>query len=881
MKRLLIFPFNRRNKTETLLSECLGGGPGETLYIAPHMSKVKDFKMRYHRMGKGSALLPATHTIKTLALKILDNHCEERIISEVEKYVAILGILKRRKTDESSHALPGMALAVSHFIKDFKISSAGPISLEKARKEMKDYGWKFEHNISLLLFAVDVMEEYCGFLKKGKLLDMEDIYNRAAQHAGELKYRQVLFDGFCEIPPYQRGFIESMLEQAPEATFSFCHDEKVSIDVRELVLEKALSWLKGLCPWEEKRFETEERTVNTECYNFASQPEEVAGMAGIIANHIAAGNGRSLNDVMAVFPSMPSYRPVVERIFRRYNLPCEIIPGYSLSQDSSVTTLLELFAFHTSYDWETLMNIFTSPHLTEIDLREAERFSIHSRKYYARTGFLRENFYGLRGSNFRVVKSMLEKIGGKDKSLKKWAEAMEELVELSGWTPGLPEVRVRFRNVMEEIKNAAVFSQDEFVNILNRIFGLVEVEEGRGRGVKVSGIQESVGLEKKLCVIGGATEGNIPGAPSIEEVFMPDGLKKQMGLTDCGLRVARERLDLYRLKNENEKVVFTYPSKMHGENQMKSIFLFGEKESVTGNEVFVSRPREIFKMEFSAEKFRKNFVVDGRLRMSVTQFELFKRCAYRFYLQNVEKTEPYCVPEINETPDIWGTVVHEVMRNIFQDYKRRVITERETVELKRAFREGVHAGIRNLHDKGSISTFYGKVLSLRSEEVYGRFDSIITAHHGCEFVDAECPMEVQLPHIHIRGTIDRIERTAEGGINIVDIKTGTSAPPSYTENDFNNGNMQIPLYMWMYGRISGIGREKLTGNIWRFDFTEDTDGKNEKFYPGKKLNYLDGVEDVLEETAVTLLEKEINFSAEQAGACYGCPYGGMCPYEGG
>ncbi len=882
MKKLLVFPFGYRNKTGTLLAgsvEADAFSPS-ILYVAPHMSKVRDFKMRYHEVFPERALLPSALTVKTLALGMLDRYSGKRIISEVEKYVTVLQILKEKKASERfGYALPGAALAISHFIKDVKISTAGSISFEHIRNSVRAYGWKFDYNLSLLLFAIDAVENYEELLERENLMDMEDIYEAAAGYAGELKFRKVVFEGFSEIPPYQQKFIGSLVENTPDAVFSFCRDEGVPADVRELILEKSLCFLKEICRWEEQRFEAVEKGGNAECYNFSSQPEEVKGIAQLIRSYLAANPGAALNDVMAVFPSMPSYRPVVQRIFRRYGLPCEILPGYSLSKNSAVSTLLELFAFRQSYDWESLMNVLMSPHFHNMDFRESEKFSEESRDNFARTGFLMENFLASGERNIGIIKSILKKTGGRPITLENWIGEVEMFADRLGWDPGIPEVRLCFEKVMQEMKKSVAFSAEEFVNVLTRAFELVDVDEGKGSGVKVSGVQESVGVEKKLCIIGGATEDNIPGAPSVEEVFVPDALKKEMGFTDYNLRVARERLDLYRLKKENETVIFTFPSKMDGKNRMKSIFLFGYEESVVKDEEFVSQGKEFFRPVFSREKFEKKFVDGGKLHISVTQLEVLLKCPYRFYLQFVEKLKVYRTPEIDEAPDLWGTIIHSVMERIFAGRMGKTMEREDIGHLKKNFRDEINRDIQQLFDGGGISVFYRDVLFLRSEEVCGKFASIMEEHAGHTLLGAERNIFVELPSVMLKGKIDRIERTPSGGINVIDIKTGTSAPPSYTEKDFfGNFNMQVPLYVWMYGKNFSVS--EVSGSIWRFDFMEDKkSGGNEKSYPGNKLGYLDRVEEFLESSVEKFLKGRDGFTVDNPAACFYCQYKGACPYE--
>ncbi|MCM8829778.1 MAG: PD-(D/E)XK nuclease family protein, partial [Candidatus Omnitrophica bacterium] len=575
-----------------------------------------------------------------------------------------------------------------------------------------------------------------------------------------------------------------------------------------------------------------------------------------------------------------SYRNVVQRIFGRYNLPCEILPGYSLIHDTSVSILLEFFTFKESYDWATLMNILTCPYFTKFDLKETEEFSKNSRKKFNRIGFVKEDFDSLKGNNIDIVKEILKRIAPANKSLKEWVEDIEFMIEKLGWQPYYPEVKVRFQKLLYEMKSNIFCSESEFVNILKKTLELVDVEEGKGSGIKVSGVQESVGISKKLCIIGGATDENIPNAPSLEEVFIPDTLKKQIGFTYYDLRIARERLDLYRLKNENDVIIFTYPSKIQDRNQMKSIFLFDINDSILYTDAFISSSSEIFLPSFAIEKFRQNFIIDGRLSIRVTQLESLLKCPYSFYLKEVEEIEPYQIPEIGEAPDLWGDIIHNVMNEIFSAYKNKIVHQEDAEYLVKCFREKVKESIEKKYKEREISRFYRNIMLNRLEEVCNKFSYIIMVHTGNTFIDSELEINWDVSSLHLKGRIDHLEQTPKGKIIIVDVKTGTSPPATYTENSFfNEYNIQIPLYIWMYSRKFNIPFENITGNIWRFDFIEKEETKEyERYYEKKKLEYLDKIEGFLEEIATKILRGEFKFLSERPLNCYFCNYKGLCPY---
>lgn len=880
MKEIIIFPFNYRNKTEFLINRHLCREPLKTLYMAPHLGKIRDFKIRYSVCRPSEALLPATHSLKTLATELVERFSGLRIIGEVEKYMAVISILKESGTGRLvGNNISGVALAVMQFIRDIKISSGSGIDLPGIRKKVSGYDWKFAYNLDILLDALGVMEEYAGFLDENGLMDTEDIYGKAAACVGDIAWNNLLMEGFYEIPEYQRAFVKALFEKVENITFSFCMDQGVSPDVRDLILDRTLAFLEEAGDWQKKEIRGNGCPGREECYNFSSQPEEVKGIAGLISAFLASNPGASLNDIMVVFPSMLQYRPVVRRIFERYNLPCEIIPGYSLSRDPSISTLLDFFVFRSSFDWEVLMDMVASPCLKNMKNEKAAEFSARSRAMFERTGFHRDNFFASGDPNLLVIKSLMEKVPRGRQPCAAWIDLVYTIIEKLGWEPGIPEVRYSFEKVLESMRSPVAFTVEEFLSVLMKSFGLIDIQEGRGHGIKVSGVLESVGIEKKLCFVGGATDENMPQAPSVEEIFIPDAIKSDLGFTDYRLRIARERFDIYRLRSENEHVIFTYPSKMSDSNRMKSIFLFGLEESFTEEDLFIPSRKEIFKHSFSRQKFIERFAPSGRLEISVTQLETLLRCPFRFYLERVEKLKVYNKPEVGESPDIWGTLIHGVMEKTFSGLVGRKILQGDCEELASLFEKILSEEIVSLHENGEISSFYMDVMKMRTGEVTNKFRDILPVHAGSRLAGIEEEISLELDGLLLKGKIDRIEEKDDGSVCIIDIKTGTSNPPSYTGQDFSTRhNIQLPLYIWMYMKKHSIDPGFVSGSIWSFNFREDPKVKNETFYKPSKLDYLEGTEDYLVKKAEKILGMA-DFIPDMPEGCFSCQYKGMCPYE--
>jgi len=538
--------------------------------------------------------------------------------------------------------------------------------------------------------------------------------------------------------------------------------------------------------------------------------------------------------------------------------------------------------FVQSYDWKTLMSILTSPYFKNIKLKDVKKFSSYTREKYEGIGFTEDDFIKNNNPAVMVIKECAEILDVKIDTVKNWGERLLKVSEKLKWEVPDVEVKNKFYKVVEGLNQDFYVSSSEFLNILKKALQFEEVEQARGEGLRISGVIESTGIEKKISFVPGVTEENFPNAPKLQEIFIPDRLKEGMGLSDYKLRIARDRLDMHRIINENEKVIFTYPSKIEGRNQMKSIFLFNFPDKTISGDIADYKTGEIFKFNFSMDKFYRKFLISkegkNKIKMGVTQLEKFLKCPYKFYLELVEEIKPYKAPEIEESSRIWGNMIHQIMKEIFKEFEGKIFKKEDVKDVVKTFAEKIEKGI--LESK-EISSFYKDIMRIRAKEVIAKFERIIEKHTGNKIVSVEKEIIYEGKNFILKGIIDRIEEN-ENGIYIIDIKTGTSSLPSFTENDFfNKGNIQIPSYMWMYKNKFKIEKE-IYGAIWNFSFKEFESKKmEEKIYEQKrrKIDYFDCVGEFFENIFEKMIKGEIDFQPEENQSCFYCEYKTQCPNE--
>jgi len=877
MKKLIISPFSFHGKTEFVLKNYLDV---DTLLIYPNFSKIKEVKKLYSKIVK-NCWLPEIKTVKSLARQIVEENSEKNIVNELQRYLIILNLIKESGRYEGISII-GIGEGINNLIKDIKTSFEEEADYEKLKDYIEKYPWKFEKNKGDLLFAIDIIKKYQEYLKGKNLLDIDDIYREAEKYIGKIEGKRLIIENFYEILPSQRNFFASLIKHFSDVIFTFSYDENVSPDIKEMILDRTLNFIKSIEKWKVVEVKSEKEKLNIKCYNFPSQDEEVKGIVKLIGKFLEENPSLKLDDFSIICPDMPCYRETISRIFKRYKIPCELIPGFTLNNEPGIISLLEVLTFIQSYDWKTLMSILTSPYFKNIKLKDVKRFSSYTREQCEGIGFTEDDFKKVNNPAVRVVKECTEILDVKIDTVKSWGERLLKVSEKLKWEVPDVEIKNKFYKVVEGLNQNFYVSSSEFLNILKKALQFEEVEQARGEGLRISGVIESTGIEKKISFVPGVTEENFPNAPRLQEIFIPDRLKEEIGLSDYKLRIARDRLDMHRIINENEKVIFTYPSKIEGRNQMKSIFLFNLPDKTINDDIADYKTGKIFKFNFSMDKFYRKFLIskDGKnkIKIGVTQLEKFLKCPYKFYLGLVEEIKPYKVPEIEESSRIWGNMIHQIMKEIFKEFEGKIFKEENIQDVVIIFAEKIEKGILTSEE---ISSFYKDIMRIRAKEVIAKFERIIEKHTGNKIVSVESEIIYEGKNFILKGIVDRIEEN-ENGIYIIDIKTGTSSLPSFTENDFfNRGNIQIPSYMWMY-RNKFNPEKKVYGAIWNFSFKEFENKKmEEKIYEQKerKIDYLDLLGEFFESTFKNMIEGEVNFQPEENQSCFYCEYKTQCPNE--
>jgi len=684
-----------------------------------------------------------------------------------------------------------------------------------------------------------------------------------------------------EFIPSQRAFIKQICDRSKRVILAYQFDKNAYYDANSLILEENLNFLRRLVDNVEYVSVNEDKTHEI-LYSFPSPDEEVKAIGQMIRDTISKEHCLNWEDFLVVFPDMLSYRVFVQRIFTRLEIPFCMTPGYVLGQDPSMVALVSFMEWIAYPSWEGLMSMFTSPFFS-FDAQETKQFSRTSREIFKAIGFFPSQAWSRNWKNWkRIEKARKIMSSKKTQSITNWVDCFKQSMELVGWKSFDNEGAIGLMRIFNDLADDTSVDLSMFKNIFKSALNLTEVEKSRGKGVRVMGVLDSMGVEAKIVFFGGATDDNLPMSAKREEFFLPDALKRDLNLADYELKIARERLDLYRLKKTGKKIVFTYPVRMNGRQKNRSIMLHGLSENPVSAEYVTSSRITIFLSGVSHEKFFERFLKNDILNFTVSQIDDLSKCPYRFYLRYVEHIEPYKSPVIEERPEFWGNLLHTAAEKSAYEFIGKI----QDSSIIKAQYDSFYGFVNEFLEKPeNMSSQYGYVLPAavraflekRKPYVFKAFENLLKKHQGHRIIEVEAKHAIRIGNMAITGKFDRVEETEDGLVEIIDYKSGKipAVNKKYPEsrNCLDLTNLELPLYGLIKYKNDGICPGIV---VWAFNFEETHD---EKYYNQITEDFLKIFEEDLIKLGSDLKNQNFQFSPKNN--CYSCPFNQFCMMKEG
>ncbi|MGQ9661044.1 MAG: PD-(D/E)XK nuclease family protein [Kiritimatiellia bacterium] len=286
-----------------------------------------------------------------------------------------------------------------------------------------------------------------------------------------------------------------------------------------------------------------------------------------------------------------------------------------------------------------------------------------------------------------------------------------------------------------------------------------------------------------FLIITGMNEGRVPDG-QLEDVFLPDSLRRKLGLRDEEQRFARDAFFLQSIiearKSGGRLRLVVGKTGPQGEPLKPSRLLFRCHDTE-----LVERARMLFAVP---PVLRQNppFTYSFRLKtdpppdipedfsmksVAITQFRDYLACPFRFYLRHVLGMEE--IADLKVAPDTldFGNFIHVVLRDMALEKSLRTCSDEKT--LKSFLECRLEQEMRRIYGES-----WSVPIEIFFEAARQRLYSAASVQAACvkdgwTIVDFEQALECELDSVRISGRIDRVDlHRKTGAVRIIDYKTG-------------------------------------------------------------------------------------------------------------
>ncbi len=287
--------------------------------------------------------------------------------------------------------------------------------------------------------------------------------------------------------------------------------------------------------------------------------------------------------------------------------------------------------------------------------------------------------------------------------------------------------------------------------------------------VNILTVHSSKGLEFPVVFLVNLTSGRFPTVERREQIPIPDELIREI-LPHGDYHMEEERRLFYVGMTRAEDRLFFTTANYYGEGKREkklSPFIFealgdeavGSEEEQKGKQLsFLDYSKKEEKVESHANKFHIDY-------LSYSQIETFRVCPLHYKLRYI-----YKVPTPPSASQSFGISIHNALKDFYISIKE---DKKASKELLLGLLESnwIREGFSSKSHERKFFEQAKKYLSEYFEKEYGK--DIIPVLLEQPFT---IPLELGTRPLKIGGKIDRVDELPNGGLEIIDYKTGANVP---------------------------------------------------------------------------------------------------------
>lgn len=789
--------------------------PEEILYLTPNKRRARSAEFEILSLYQGStAQAPDCLTLRTLAEKLVSARAEKGILDERDRRYILLKLIHDSKLFHEEH----LGLLSELYAELKRHYPEGWDKIPGIAREVI-----FDNDTALRLAeALGLLEDYEEHLAERDIIDHEMLLAQAALLVSSLRHKIMIVEGYFEPWIAEQRLFEALINHIPEIVI-IVPEDSIAAKGEEFFLQFELA----------QRVAPSPATLpETLWHRYPSREDEVVAIARRICVLVQQEEVNP-GEIIIIFPALENYRSVVHRVFLRYGLKvdCSIRPR--LDEQPRIRQVLDLL--HVSeqgFRRRDVVGLLLAPGFTRVPGSVRRWIDALSRDEGIISGQTQWE-YGLGSAIPRFLKNkpgvariasvireyMAKFIKGLKQlglpmSVRDFTTKLKEVLEWLGWDVA-DEVRQGFEEALEKLCRMTELTGEgsispSFIRETLQILFQKELPESANENndaVRVIPVVESRWLDARYIFVGGLVDGEFPRHPR-RDLLVPERLRIQLGLPCVEDEFINAEFEFRRLVSMAEERVFLSAPLMEGDRpQLVSVFLEEREEDALEDDdtVYCEEERQIlqplagvefgegasFNDEASLKLINNRF--DSKYPFKVTHLETYQGCPYRYYLGTVLGIEPAEEPTQEPEARLLGTVMHEVLEDLF---KRDPDPDR--------LEEGLWNSLSGDLDRRRLNPFLRlwvedwvrmrldwlcDVESARREEGWKLDPRWLERDLEHYFIDKD---------FRLKGRVDRVDWQG-GRARVIDYKTGKE---KYFKSRIEKGeSLQLPLYCEMIKKL--------------------------------------------------------------------------------
>ncbi|MEI8203297.1 MAG: PD-(D/E)XK nuclease family protein [Bacteroidota bacterium] len=433
------------------------------------------------------------------------------------------------------------------------------------------------------------------------------------------------------------------------------------------------------------------------------------------------------------------------------------------------------------------------------------------------------------------------------------------------------------------------------------------------QGLQVLGLLETRTLDFENIILLSANEGIIPSGKH-QQTFIPPDIRAEFGLQTHRDRESVMAYHFYHLLQRAKNIYLIYNTES-GElgGGEKSRFIAQlmnelpkynpnitiEHQFVNINPSTISRPKPIIidknsnVMQLLMQKATKG--------ISPTSLINFLHCSIKFYFRDiVGLEEPDDITEEIDAKTL-GTIMHDVLENLFRPYTGRVLKEEDFSSMQKNLYALIENSFKKNYQDGDIINGRNRLTAevtkrnltkqieyeLKQHLQFVIENQLQTVLAIEKWLDTEMEISIldEKYKVKLKGKCDRIDKIGNN-IRIIDYKTGKVEQKELEFNDFDElisdikyeKSFQLLMYAYLYSKNTVLNLSQIESGVSAVGrsqkgFLKLMITKDEYLNTQHILNFENTLQDVL----YSLFDPSMPFQqAEDLDRCKYCPYLSIC-----